>query len=349
MVEQNFISLIGEQQDDSLEELAYEVLVGLSSTPKSLPSRFFYDDEGSELFRQIMRLEEYYLTDCEHEILTREATTIARSVDGPVHLVDLGAGDGSKTQTLLEAMLEDGADVVYVPIDISVGAMRGVVEAMGKRFPELPIAGVVGEYSQSLRWLAEHRGERSNLVLFLGSNIGNFPMAAARGFLGRLWAQLRIRDRLLIGFDLKKDIERLLAAYNDPQGVTAAFNLNLLKRVNRELGGNFDPEGFRHFGTYDVNTGAMKSYLVSKRKQSVYVGALQRSFEFAAWEPVHTEYSYKYLRDDIEGLAHDSGFEPVARYEDRQHWFMDALWRPRKGARLSEGPGRPGSDSPGAS
>lgn len=327
----------GHKSDGSIDELAYEVLVGLSSTPKRLPSRYFYDDEGSRLFQAIMGLDEYYLTRCEHEILKREANTIATAIEGPIHLVDLGAGDGAKTQLLLAALVEQKADVVYVPIDISSAAIEGVIKKMSALFPTLKIAGVVGEYTASLRWLASQRGERSNLVLFLGSNIGNFPMPEARGFLGRLWSQLRVQDRLLVGFDLKKDIEKLLAAYNDNEGVTAAFNLNLLTRINRELGANFEVGAFRHYGTYDVLAGAMKSYLVSLEHQAVHIEALQRDFTFKPWEAVQTEYSYKYLRSDVELLARDSGFEPIAHYEDSKGWFVDDLWRPRKGQTLSQG------------
>ncbi len=324
----------GHGHPDGHQELAYEVQVGLSSSPKRLPSRFFYDDEGSVLFQRIMDLDEYYLTRCEDEILTKHAEAIAASVREPLHLVDLGAGDGAKTKILLRALIKAEADVIYVPIDISSGAIDGLVKAMAEEFPTLRVSGVVGEYASSIRWLAKSRQERSNLVLFLGSNIGNFPLPEARGFLGQLWAQMRTCDRLLIGFDLKKDIEKLLAAYNDRDGVTAAFNLNLLRRLNRELGANFDLDAFRHYGTYDVMTGAMTSYLVSLKKQAVFIGALDRSFHFDAWEPVHTEFSYKYLRSDIDTLAHDSGFEQVARFECEHSWFLDDLWRPRKGHSL---------------
>lgn len=320
------------EDTDTIEELAYEVLVGLSSTPKRLPSRFFYDDEGSRLFARIMRLDEYYLTDCEHRILERSGAEILTCMEGKAfNLVDLGAGDGAKTMLLLRHLAESGADVTYVPIDISEGAMKGLVRRIREELPSIRTEGVVAEYHRGLQWLVKQRSDRANLVLFLGSNVGNFDRAQARGFLGRIWASLRDQDRVLVGFDLKKDIEKLLAAYNDREGVTSAFNLNLLARINRELGADFDLDRFRHFGTYDVNSGAMKSYLVSLDAQDVHVGALDRGFHFDAWEPIHTEYSYKYLRSDLDSLAHDSGFIVEHRFEDEKGWFADDLWRPRKG------------------
>ena len=326
--------VVGERAEDATnptEELAYEVLVGLSSEPKRLPSRFFYDDEGSRLFQRIMSLDEYYLTDCEREILEKQGPEILDSMQGrPFNLVDLGAGDGAKTLLLLRHLAEIGADVTYVPIDISEGAMRGLVETVRKELPSIRTEGVVAEYHRGLQWLVRNRSDRANLVLFLGSNVGNFDPAQARGFLGRLWSSLRAEDRMLVGFDLKKDIEALLAAYNDRQGVTAAFNLNLLERINRELDGEFVLDKFRHFGTYDVGSGAMKSYLVSLDTQVVRIGALSRFFHFDAWEPVHTEYSYKYLRSDLDSLAYDSGFDVVARFEDSRGYFADDLWRPQK-------------------
>jgi L-histidine N-alpha-methyltransferase len=326
--------VVGERAEDTdmIEELAYEVLVGLSSDPKRLPSRFFYDDEGSRLFAKIMRLEEYYLTDCEHSVLERSGPEILACMEGQsFNLVDLGAGDGAKTMLLLRHLAESGADVTYVPIDISEGAMKGLVRRIREELPAIRTEGIVAEYHRGLQWLVRQRSDRANLVLFLGSNVGNFDKAQARGFLGRIWASLRARDRVLIGFDLKKDIEKLLAAYNDPQGVTSAFNLNLLERINRELGADFATDRFRHFGTYDVTSGAMKSYLVSRTSQDVRVESLDRSFHFDEWEPIHTEYSYKYLRSDLDSLAHDSGFIVEQRFEDDKGWFADDLWRPRKG------------------
>ncbi len=317
---------------DPRRDFAYDVLVGLSERPKRLPSRYFYDDEGSRLFQRIMALPEYYPTDCETEILTAHAAHIVEPMlRGPFNVVDLGAGDGAKTRILLEHLRRVGADFTYVPIDISEGAMRELVHNVHARLPGVRVDGLVCEYTAGVHFLGREHRERHNLVLFLGSNIGNFNAVQARAFLRRLWSVLRAGDFALVGFDLKKDIEVLLAAYNDSQGVTAQFNLNLLRRINRELGANFDLEAFRHFGTYNVFSGAMESYLVSLEPQVVRVEAVEQAFAFDAWEPIHTEYSYKYLRSDIESLAHDTGFELHTQFEDPRGYFADALWSVMKG------------------
>lgn len=316
-----------DEAEEARQALAEDVLVGLSETPKRLSSRFFYDAQGSALFQAITDLDEYYPTRVEHEILEAHAGALLGRFQGEaLNLIDLGAGDGRKTRVVLERALELGLDIRYVPIDISVDAMRGLVASMGARFPSLTIHGLVGEYTEAVRWLG-HQGDRRNLLLFLGSNIGNFHRGQARAFLRRLWMALNPDDRVLIGFDLKKDIELLLAAYNDRDGVTASFNLNLLARINRELDANFDVDGFRHFSTYNVFSGAMESYLVSMKEQSVRVGALHATARFAPWEPIHTEYSYKYLPSDIAALAQHSGFAEEERFVDTQGWFCDALWR----------------------
>ncbi len=320
---------------DPMRDFAYDVLVGLSERPKRIPSKYFYDDAGSRYFQRIMDLPEYYPTDCEAEILRSYAGPLTSHIAelGPFNVVDLGAGDGKKTMILLEHLRRSGADYVYVPIDISEGAMRHLVATVRERMPGARVEGLVCEYADGVRYLGQAQDGRHNLVLFLGSNIGNFNAVQARAFLRRLWSSLADGDYAIVGFDLKKDIEVLLAAYNDDEGVTAAFNLNLLHRMNRELGASFDVQGFRHFGTYNVFSGAMESYLVSLEPQVVRVDALEQSFAFDAWEPMHTEYSYKYLRSDVDALARDTGFECVGRFEDARGWFADALWRVVKAPR----------------
>jgi len=296
---------------DPSSEFAFDVLTGLAESPKRLPSRYFYDDRGSEIFQQIMELDEYYLTGCEEEILEEHGQAIlAATGDGPLSLVDMGAGDGKKTLLLLDRLVAAGRSARYLPIDISEAAIAGLTGVVEGSYPDIAVEGVVSEYFSGLQWLGHQprrsavgTGDSSQLVLFLGSNIGNLDRPRARTFLRRLWTGLASGDHVLIGFDLKKDIELLLAAYNDRQGVTASFNLNLLTRINRELGGHFSVDRFRHFSTYNVFWGAMESYLVSLDPQEVRIDRLQSSFTFRAWEPLHTEYSYKYLLADIERLA----------------------------------------------
>ncbi|MBX3246845.1 MAG: L-histidine N(alpha)-methyltransferase [Myxococcales bacterium] len=318
---------------DPRRDFAYDVLVGLSEKPKRLPSKYIYDDEGSQHFSRIMSLDEYYPTRCETEVLERYADEIVAPLlgGGPINLVDLGAGDGKKTMIVLDALRRAGADFTFVPIDISEGAMKELVARVRAQMPDVAIEGLVCEYTEGVHHLGREQRDRRNLVLFLGSNIGNFNRVQSRSFLLRLWSSLGEGDYALLGFDLKKDIEVLLAAYNDREGVTSAFNLGLLRRINRELGASFDLDRWRHYGTYNVFSGAMESYLVSLEPQVVEVEALEQRFAFDAWEPVHTEYSYKYLRSDVEALAHDTGFEVAGRFEDSRGWFLDALWRVKRG------------------
>ncbi len=330
MPEQTWTRLDPAAVHDPRRDFAADVLVGLSEKPKRLSSCYIYDDAGSALFQQITDLEEYYPTRTEHGILERHAEEIVGRTGGPLNLIDLGAGDGRKTRLLLDWLTARGADVCYVPIDISEAAVAGLTEDCARRYPDLHVQGIVAEYFDGIRWVARQGGRR-NLVLFLGSNIGNFDKAHARAFLRQLWDALNANDEALVGFDLKKDIEILLAAYNDRDGVTAAFDKNLLARINRELGGTFDLDAFRHFATYNVFTGAMESYLVSLRPQTVYIEALHSSFHFEPWEPIHTEYSYKYLERDVFDLADHCGFEVVERFYDPRRWFCDALWRCEKG------------------
>ncbi|MCP4806361.1 MAG: L-histidine N(alpha)-methyltransferase [Proteobacteria bacterium] len=313
------------------DQLAIDVLVGLSERPKRLPSSLFYDDEGSRLFQAITKTPDYYPPRAELEIFESRGPELLASVAGsPVNVVDLGAGDGHKTAVLLDQLLQEGSPVRYVPIDISGGALATVTSSMAERFPGLEIEGLQSEYFNGLRWLGE-QSDRRSMVLFLGSNIGNFDKARARGFLRQLWMALNDGDLALIGFDLKKDIEQLLAAYNDSEGLTSAFNLNLLTRMNTELGADFDVSRFRHYGTYNAETGAMESYLVSQEAQTVRIPALQATFTFQPWEPIHTEYSYKYLRSDIRDLARFTGFEIVDEALDENGWFCSSLWRAKKG------------------
>ncbi|MCZ6776652.1 MAG: L-histidine N(alpha)-methyltransferase [Ignavibacteria bacterium] len=315
---------------DSFKEadaFALDVLVGLSTPRKKIPSKYFYDEKGSRLFRQITEQPEYYLTNCELEIIDHHKEATARYVDyGPFNLVELGAGFSKKTIALLEYFAESKLDFQYVPIDISEPAMRSLVQSLDSRFPAMEVNGLVTDYFNGLKWL-NNRYKRRNLVLFLGSTIGNFTHAEGCVFLRNVWNCLNHDDVVLLGFDLKKDIELLLRAYNDARGVTREFNLNLLHRINRELGGQFDVTKFRHFGTYNVFSGGIESYLVSLEKQSVFIEMIGRSFSFEAWEPIHMEYSYKYLISDIEQLAGETGFEIYEHLYDSRRFFMDSIWR----------------------
>lgn len=312
------------------EAFALDVLVGLSEVRKSLPTIYHYDAEGSRLFDRITQLPEYYPTRCEIETLERNKTKIAGyAAATPFNLVEFGAGDGSKTRIIIEELLRQKAEFQYVPIDISPSALEGLLDDYRERYADLNINGLVCDYFEGVKWLS-NSSHHSNFVLFLGSNIGNFDHRGARLFLRTLWNCLNNNDHLLIGFDLKKDIDILKKAYNDSEGVTAEFNINMLKRINSELGGQFDTSQFRHFGTYDVFTGAMESYLVSLVAQDVFIEEVGRSFHFDPWEPIHVEYSYKYHVADIDGLALDTGFAVVEHLFDNQRYFTDSIWQVNK-------------------
>jgi len=319
---------------DEMERLdqafASDVLVGLSRMPKRLASRYFYDARGSQLFQKIMDLPEYYLTACEFEILNTQTPAFSSLMEGEsFNLVELGAGDGRKTSILLEHFLNKKFDFQYIPIDISKASIQSLTERLNIKFPELIAKGIVAEYFDGLKWL-NYMNSRRNMVLFLGSNVGNFDKAHARVFLHNLWNGLNDGDFAVIGFDLKKDIDIMLKAYNDTGGITAEFNLNLLRRINRELGGDFDLTKFQFHSSYDVFTGAMESYLVSKEKQTVFIKDLSQTFSFEAWEPIHTEYSYKYLESDIKELADETGFVIEKQLYDSKRYFVDSIWRVEK-------------------
>ncbi len=308
----------------------FDVLNGLSEQPKRLSSKYFYDDTGSQLFSQIMDLPEYYLTRCEFEIIATQKQHIADTLAGePFNLIELGAGDGRKTQILVAHFLERGLQFTYTPIDISEGAMRTLTERFHALFPDLPIRGIVAEYFDGINWLAT-QNTRRNFILFLGSNLGNFPISQAKVFLRNLWSTLQNDDCMLIGFDLKKDIDLMLDAYNDSSGITAAFNLNLLNRINRELGGDFNLDNFRAFATYNVFSGAIESYLVSLKEQTVFIKSIGQHFHFKEWEPIHTEYSYKFLISEIENLAESTGYQILTHLFDSNKYFVDSLWKVHK-------------------
>lgn len=315
---------------ESHQAFALDVLLGLSHSPKSLPCKYFYDDAGNTLFQKITELPEYYLTKCEFEIFSNHKQDIVDTIGvNRFNLVELGAGDGRKTKVLIKHFIKKGLDFRYIPIDICEAAVKELVDGFDTFAPKLKMEGLVADYFDGLKWLS-NANEQRNVVLFLGSNIGNFSHTEARVFLYSLWNSLNHNDYLLIGFDLKKDIQKLERAYNDAKGITAQFNLNLLRRINRELGGNFDLDQFQYYSSYNVFTGAIESYLVSCKEQTVHIDAVNQSFAFEAWEPVHTEYSHKYLMSEIELLAEETGFKIIQDLHDSKGHFTDSLWQVSK-------------------
>ena len=311
-----------------IEKFAEDVREGLSTEPKFLQSKYFYDEKGDALFQKIMGLEEYYLTVSEYEIFNSRKQDILSKMAGDDDMFDLiefGAGDGYKTSVLIDYFLDNDIKFKYVPIDISPNALKLLTDSLTERFPKLKVLPICDDYFHALEELNKVDFNRK-IILFLGSNIGNFRGENAIPFLKHLKADMRPNDQLLIGFDLKKDPETILKAYNDPLGVTASFNLNLLDRINRELDADFTVENFRHYPVYDPVSGEARSYLVSMKDQEVYIGYLSQAFQFRKWEPIFMEVSQKYDVADIRRLAELSGFKVKYNFMDRKKYFTDSLW-----------------------
>ena len=310
-----------------MDEFLKEICAGLTSTPKYLPSKYFYDKTGDELFVQIMDCPEYYLTRCELEIFTQQSGDMAIAVCDRLKtfdVVELGAGDCTKSKHLLKALLAQGTDFTYYPIDISENVIVNLEERLPQELPGLKLHGLNGEYFAMLQALGT-LSARNKVVLFLGSNIGNIPIVDTVGFLKQLRSYLTPGDLLITGFDLKKDPAVILAAYNDKGGITRRFNLNLLQRINDTCGADLDLAQFEHLPVYDEQTGACKSYLVSNKEQQACIGPAG-SVTFGAGESIFMEVSQKYSVAQTDDFALATGFEPLSYFIDSKGWFLDALW-----------------------
>jgi L-histidine Nalpha-methyltransferase len=301
-------------------DFAADVRAGLSARHKHLSCRYFYDAEGSRLFEQICELPEYYLTRAELSILQARADEIAASCPDDAALVELGSGSATKTRTLIEAMLRGRDRVRYVPIDISRSMLEESSRALLDAYADVEITAIAAEYRAGLRWL-RHQREQPKLVLWLGSNVGNFGRRDAARFLRGVRASLSAGDRLLMGVDLRKARAVLEAAYDDAAGVTAAFNLNLLARINRELGGQFDLDGFAHRARWNERLGRIEIHIVSRRAQVVRIAALGMDVAFRAGEAIYSESSYKYSVAEIERLARAAGLVVERRWLDEGRRF----------------------------
>lgn len=307
---------------------AQDTLRGLSSEPKYLLSKYFYDDNGSRIFQQIMHMPSYYLTHCEHEIFSRQAPQINHLVmrgSSPFRLIELGPGDGLKSLILLKDLEKQKTPFIYMPVDISSHAIRELTAALARELNGISIEEKTGDYFRVMRQLASHDNIRK-VVLFLGANIGNFSADELDLFMKQLSELTQTGDRVLIGFDLKKSPYMVQLAYDDPQGLTRAFNLNHLVRINRELQADFDTGLFEHHCSYDPLQGTMKSYLISRKAHRVHVGALERDFFFKAWESIFMECSKKYDPQEINQLARHYGFRVEHTFFDSRKYFADSLW-----------------------
>ncbi|NJK83631.1 MAG: L-histidine N(alpha)-methyltransferase [Saprospiraceae bacterium] len=304
--------------------VAEAVLEGLQRQPKSLPSWLFYDTGGDRIFQDIMRMPEYYPTGCEYELFQTHKQALLTHFSAGVdafRMVELGAGDGLKTEVLLQHFVSQEAAFSYTPVDISEDVLTQLKARLQNSVPQLDIKALQADFLQSLTML-DTPSDTRQVILFLGANIGNFSLPKAATFLQRVRRQMGPKDLLMIGFDLKKDPRLIQLAYDDPHGITRSFNLNLLVRLNRELGANFQLDKFSHYPYYDPISGAAKSYLVSQRPQSIWIEALERSFSFAQWELIHTEISQKYDLPMIEALAENAQLEIREVLYDCKHYFV---------------------------
>lgn len=301
-----------------------DVLEGLSSNPKKLSSKYFYDEKGDKLFHYIMSQPEYYLTCAEHEILQTRGQNILSNlnVTEGLRIIEPGAGDGFKTRIFLESALNQGYDIIYNPIDISPNVMSILCDSLLKSFPQLKCEPVIADYFNLDNKI--NNDSYKQLMMFLGSNLGNFDEDETAAIMQKFSAQLRKGDYFLLGVDLVKDPNRILAAYNDKRGVTAEFNFNLLMRINLELGANFNTNYFIHFPVYNPVMQQAESYLLSKTAHRISIGS--NTFHFKAWEPILTEVSRKYTPGKIEYMANYSGFRVIENFYDINKDFCCTLW-----------------------
>lgn len=304
-----------------------DVLDGLSQPSKYISSHYFYDQAGDKLFQQIMSMPEYYLTNAELEIFSQQSEDLIDSFDiseeEEFELIELGAGDGKKTQHLLKSLLDHQFNFKYIPVDISQNSLSVIVERMEDLFADLEIDAKQGDYFHVLDDL--FTSDKKKVILFIGSNLGNMNDELASTFLGKVAQNLKSGEKLLLGVDLLKSKEIVFPAYADAGGITSEFNLNLLKRINSELGGDFIIENFEHAPEYSEEEGIAKSFLKSKIQQSVYISELDRSFDFGEGELIHTEISRKYNDEILQKLITDSNLKISHKFLDTKKYFADYI------------------------
>jgi len=313
--------------EPEVEDFETAVLAGLGRAPKTLPCKFFYDQAGSELFERICELDEYYPTRTEIALLRRIAAPVAALIGADCHLIEFGSGASTKVRILLDALVSPAR---HTAVDISRDHLRAAADELARSFPEVEIVALCADYTRPFEVPAATNPPHAKRVgFFPGSTIGNFTPDEAIAFL-RSAAGLLDGGDFLIGVDLKKDVDVLTAAYNDGQGVTAAFNLNLLARVNRELGGDFDLDAFEHRAHYDAREGRIEMHLISRRAQIVAIG--DHRFDFAVGETIHTENSYKYAIEEFREIAERAGFTALECWTDPGNLFSIHYLRAAGGA-----------------
>ncbi|NNK81042.1 MAG: L-histidine N(alpha)-methyltransferase [Flavobacteriales bacterium] len=310
-----------------MPHFAQDVREGLNASPKRLSSKYFYDDEGSRIFQEIMAMPEYYLTNSEMEILHEQSLDMLKSTDlsGSFNVIELGAGDGTKTQLMLKAFLDAGHSPVYHPVDISQEAVDIVSKRLHQELPGLQIRPEVGDYFHMMSEVTAQ--ETPCLILFLGSNIGNYIPPKNIELLALIKENMSSGDYFLLGVDLKKETKLIKAAYDDPHGITKRFNLNILTRINRELGADFNLDDWDFVCRYNSENGEVRSYLKSVKEQKVKISAIEKEYNFLAGEEIWTELSKKYELEEIREAGERAGLTFVQHFTDRQHHFTDTLFK----------------------
>ncbi len=318
--------------EESDHTFAFDVINGLSDKNKHLSSKYLYDDEGSRLFTQVMASENYYLARCEREILINQSDDIASYINTEsLNIIELGAGDGTKTVHLLDSLQNRKINHLrYSPIDISGEAIRLLRQTLEGKLVDTDLYPIEGDYLEALP-KALTPDYQHNLLLFLGGNIGNFTIEEAKNFLRSIRAYLKDGDHLLLGFDLKKDINIMQMAYSgEEEGVYSHFHKNLLQRINRELGGNFDSKYFKRHPFYNPLTSAVEMYLISTKKQNVYLKKFDINVGLDEYEGIRLTCSKKSSFQDLQNLAKECGFQIIKNFTDSKNYFVDSLWRVNK-------------------
>lgn len=309
-----------------MNKMLEDVRKGLSARQKHLSSKYFYDDAGSRIFQEIMQMPEYYLTNTEHDILSSQSREIMAAVgyQEPFNIIELGAGDGAKTVELLRYCVEAGLPITYTPVDISEEVTHELALRLNKELPGLKVEPLVGDYFHVLEEIEKE--QKPHLFLFLGSNIGNYLPEDAAELISLFSSHMHPGDKILIGFDLMKNPQVIADAYNDRAGITRRFNLNLLKRLNREIGANFNLEKFDFYSHYDPEKGAVKSYLVSLEDQDVVIDQLSELFHLEKDELIYTELSRKFNFQSIAELGASADLNVQQHFTDDRTFFADTLF-----------------------
>lgn len=318
-------------ENDVIQDFKNDVLNGLSKKHKTLSNKYINDDLGNKLLQEISTLPEYYLNDCETEIIQNNEDFFSIFFnEQQINIIELGPSDKEKTKILLKHLQNHNIDFQYIPIDVSSKTIDSLLTSMEKDFDTIKTNGLVADYFQGLQYISK-RLKDPKVVLLLGSNIGNMNRTQIDDFLRKLWIMLDNNDYLLIGFDLKKDIDTIMNAYNDSKQITEQFHKNVLHRINKKIGGNFKPDLFQYYCTFNPKESALESYLISSTDQDIFVKGIDTRFSFEKGEAIHTESSYKFSESDIEEIATTNGFKIVKNLFDEKHYFVDSLWQVNKG------------------